>query len=253
MKNLLALFITNLIIFFFFTAASQARVLKVAVGLSIPPYVIKEESRGIEYDILQEALSWRGHSMEPVYVSLGRTLEMIKRRKVDGIMSTGQRNLPGCYTDPHITYWNFAITLKKNNYVIKSIDDLYDKRVTAFQNASKYLGVEFLEMSRRNRGYVEIPDQSSQNKLLYNNRTDVVVGDRYIFQWFNNEPDVKKYSDTTQEVTHHQLFAPSHFSAVFLDSEICSDFNIGLHELKTSGRYDEIISSYDLTEPVLID
>ncbi len=228
---------------------AEAKKLKVAVGLSIPPYVIKEESRGIEFDILKEVLASRGYEMEPVYVPLGRTLHLIKYGQVDGIMSTGQEGLPGCYTDPHITYWNFAITLKSQNLKIKSVEDLQDKRVISFQNAKNYLGDTFKEMALSNKKYVEIADQSIQNKLLFLGRTDVVVADRFIFEWFRQAPDVKRLVDTEQEVVHHRLFEPSNFSAVFKSQEVCEEFNIGLKEMRTSGRYNEIIASYNVSDP----
>jgi hypothetical protein len=40
--------------------------LKIAVGLWIPPCVIKEEARGIEYDILKKILASQGYGMEAI-------------------------------------------------------------------------------------------------------------------------------------------------------------------------------------------
>ncbi len=242
----------SIIIFLLSMQIAQAKMLKIAVGLTIPPYVIVEESRGIEYDILKEALAVQGHEMVAYYVPLSRTLHLMKNRRVDGIMSTEQKGLPGCYTDPHITYWNFAISLESKNLKVSSISDLSNLRISSFQNASEYLGEEFNEMARANKRYREIADQSSQNKLLFNGRTDVVVADRYIFEWYRNDPEVQKYADTEQAVTHHQLFEPSHFSAVFKDPDICKDFNKGLAFLHETGRYKEIIKSYNVAEPNLI-
>ncbi|WP_165602628.1 substrate-binding periplasmic protein [Candidatus Terasakiella magnetica] len=223
--------------------------MKIAVGLSIPPYVIKEKAKGIEYDILKEVLNSQGYEMEPVYVPLSRTLHLIKYGQVDGIMSTGQKDLPGCYTNPHITYWNFAITLKSRNLEIHSVADLQDKTVLAFQNASKYLGAQYAQMTKTNPKYKEIADQSVQNKLLFNKRVDVVIADRYIFEWFRTHMPVKSVADTSQEVVHHRLFDPSHFSSVFKDSDVCLAFNKGLEAMKVSGRYGEIIASYGVGDP----
>ncbi|WP_317683638.1 substrate-binding periplasmic protein [Terasakiella sp. A23] len=223
------------------------------VGLSIPPYVIKEENRGIEFDILKEVLASQGYKMQPVYVPLGRTLHLIQHGKVDGIMSTGRDDLPGCYTDTHITYWNFAITLKKKGLKIDTVWDLQDKTVLSFQNAKHYLGPKFHEMALTNKLYREIADQSVQNKLLFTGRTDVVVADRYIFEWYRNDETVTQVTDTTQEVTHHRLFDPSHFSAVFKDEAVCKAFNVGLKKMRDSGRYDEIIASYNVGDPELLN
>ncbi len=223
---------------------ASADQLKIAVGLWIPPYVIREEGRGIEYDILKETLALAGHEMIPRYVPLARTLADLQTFQVDGIMSTGLKNLPGCYTDSHITYWNYAITLKSNNLQISSIADLSDKSIMAFQNAKNYLGEEYRNMALNNGQYSEIGDQRSQNKLLFLNRIEVVVGDQYIFQWFSKDPEVTKFTGPAPEVTYHEIFPPSHFQSVFRSQDICDGFNIALKELRASDRYDEIVSSY---------
>jgi polar amino acid transport system substrate-binding protein len=233
------------------SAPASAGPLKIAVGLWIPPYVIKDESRGIEFDILKEILASQGYQMEPVYVPLARTIQMLKEGKVDGIMSTGLADLPGCYTDPHITYWNFAITLKHRNLKIRSIPDLKDKSIVGFQNAKNYLGEEFRQMAVNNPKYQEHADQRIQNKMLFIGRTDVVIADRFIFEWFSKDQEVKKMVRADQKVIHHPLFEPSHFSAVFRSDVVCQRFNKGLKQMKKSGRYQEIISSYNVHEPAL--
>jgi len=235
------------------TTTVYAKSLKVAVGLSIPPYVIKEKSRGIEFDILKEVLASQGYEMEPVYVPLARTLFLLKNGAVDGIMSTGQKDLPGCYTDSHITYWNFAISLASNNFKIQSIADLQNKRIISFQNAKNYLGKEFHQMAITNKKYREVADQSIQNKLLFLGRADVVIADRYIFEWFARDPKVKMFNRQGQKLTHHALFEPSHFRAVFKSEAICKAFNTGLKLMRQSGRYKEIIASYDLHDPEIVN
>lgn len=227
----------------------RAETLRVAVGLNIPPYVIEHEKRGIEFDILKEVLAEAGYQMEAVYVPLARTLEMLRQGKVDGTMSTGLTDLPGCYTDPHITYWNYAITLQDRGFDIQSEKDLNGLNIMAFQNARNYLGDAFKAMADANPGYIEIADQSAQNKALYTNRTDVVVGDRYIFQWYMKDKEVLKFVQPDRELVYHKIFEPSEFPAVFNSREICEAFNLGLKKIRESGRYQQIIDSYGLVEP----
>lgn len=241
-------FVLCLVLSSLFQGSVEAKPLKIALGLSIPPYVIKEEGRGIEFDILKEVLASQGYEMEPVYVPLARTLRAFEMGGVDGVMSTGIADLPGCYTDPHITYWNFAISLSDRAFEINSIDDLKDKSIMSFQNAKNYLGDDFHQMAIANKKYKEIADQSIQNKLLFQRRIDVVVADRYIFEWYRNDPEVSAIVNVNQKVTYHPLFEPSHFSAVFQSIEVCKAFNLGLKAIKESGRYDEIISSYNVRD-----
>ena len=231
------------------SSAIGSEILRIAVGGSIPPYIIEDENRGIEFDILKESLAFSGYEMEPIYVPLGRTLAMIREGQVDGIMSTGLTDLPGCYTDSHITYWNFAISVRERNLQIQSIDDLSRYSVLSFQNARNYLGDAFKKMAAENEAYREINDQSVQNKMLYSGRVDVVVADRFIFDWYRRDESVGKVVDTEQEIVFHALFEPSHFSSVFKDDAVCLAFNKGLAYLRSSGRYDEIIRTYGVAEP----
>jgi len=91
------LFLTFLSIYFLPINASAEKI-EIAVGLWIPPYIIKDEARGIEYDILKEVLASQGYEMIPKYVPLARTISLLKTGNIDGIMSTGLTDLPGCYT-----------------------------------------------------------------------------------------------------------------------------------------------------------
>lgn len=230
-----------------------AKTLKVAVGSSIPPYVIEAENRGIEFDILKEALASQGYGMKPVYVPLSRTLHLLSYGQVDGIMSTARKGLPGCYTDSHVTYWNVAITLKDRNLRIDTVADLKDKRVLSFQNAKDYLGDQFAEMAATNPYYREIADQSAQNKQLFRGRVDVVVADRYIFDWFRKDPAMALVVNVDQEVTYHEIFTPGNFRAVFKDDAVCDAFNQGLKVLKETGRHTEILQTYGVKDPVVLN
>ncbi|KLN61302.1 hypothetical protein WH96_06525 [Kiloniella spongiae] len=225
---------------------ASAKELKIAVGSSIPPYIIQSENRGIEYDILKETLELAGYRMKARYVPLARKLAEFRAGRMDGIMSTGLENLPGCYTNSHITYRNYAITLKSNGLEINSIGDLKDKRVIAFQNASNYLGQNFKELAKNNGLYREIGDQNTQSKMLFTRRADVIIADKYIFQWFSRNL-ANTNGIENPEVTYHELFPPSHFRSVFAKQEVCDKFNVALKKIKKSGRYDEIVRSYGVT------
>ncbi|MEH6402802.1 MAG: transporter substrate-binding domain-containing protein [Sneathiella sp.] len=246
-RNVFVVLVIALIFSIFDTVSASP--LKIAVGLWIPPYVIRNESKGIEFDILKEVLASQGYQMQPVYVPLARTLAMFKQDEVDGVMSTGLKNMPGCYTDSHITYWNFAISLTRKNLKIDTIMDLRGKSIVGFQNAKNYLGDAFHKMATENSNYKEFADQRTQIKVLFGGRTDVIVADRYIFEWFRNDKEVENIVDTSQHVTFYRLFEPSHFSAVFKSNKVCKDFNIGLKKMRDSGRYEEIISSYITNRP----
>lgn len=226
------------------TVAGVAKPLTIAVGLWMPPYVIKETSRGIELDIIREVLASQGYEVEPVYFPLARTALMYRQGLIDGLITNGFKDMPGCMTQSHITYHNVAISLTKRHFKIGSIDDLKDKSIYAFQNARNFLGEDFQKIAEANPRYREIADQRTQNKLLYRERVDVVIADQYIFRWFSKDPEVSKYSPDGQGITYHQIFKPTYYSSVFRSQEICGAFNRGLKQLKETGRYQAIIASY---------
>jgi polar amino acid transport system substrate-binding protein len=89
------------------------------------------------------------------------------------------------------------------------------------------LGKEFAESAENNNEYRELADQRVQNKLLFIGRIDAVIADRYKFQWNASDPSVTGNVAIDQEVTHHRLFDPSYFRAVFKDPKVCIAFNIG--------------------------
>lgn len=220
-----------------------AKTVKVAVGLSLPPYVIQDSKSGMEFDVVKKVLEMSGHQMEAVFVPFARVVTLMEQGKVDAAMTVNPGSgIKANYSDSHITYQNFAITLKSKGFNISNVADLGKHSVAAFQNAKKYLGPDFASMSAANGKYREYPEQVAQNKLLYAGRVDVVVGDKNIFNHYNSQ--VKAMVDTSQEVVFHEVFPATPYSVAFKDKAIADAFNANLKKLKESGEYDKILNKY---------
>ena len=172
-----------------------------------------------------------------------RSIEDVEEGKVDGAITinenSGIKNV--FYTDSHITYQNVAITLQSRNYQIDKVSGLGAYKVLAFQNAIKYLGDEFAKMAENNDKYKETAKQEKQIPLLFLDRTQALVLDINIFKYFRRE---EKSVDTSSAVSIHEVFPPSHYKMAFLNKDIRDDFNAGLILLKSSGKYENIISRY---------
>ncbi|WP_169545275.1 substrate-binding periplasmic protein [Sneathiella aquimaris] len=221
--------------------AAQAAEIKVGQGV-LPPYGIKESNSGIEVDIVRAALAKKGHTIVVRFVPFGRVGKDFQDGKIDAANTlTPDSGVKGEYSDSHISYQNVATTLKDSGLNLGSIGDLNAHKVVAFANASIYLGDDFAKMASGNKNYREVADQATQNKLLMTGRTDVVVGDIRIFQFYN-----KKIADQVKlkDVTYHTIFKPTAYSVAFKDAKIRDDFNAGLKEIKASGEYDQIIAKY---------
>ena len=228
------------IIMLIVTINVNAKDVTLVAGLSLPPYIIKESNSGMEYDIIKEALAKQGHHLTLHYVPFVRIA--VDYKKFDGSITINESSgISGNYSDNVMTYQNYAISLKKNRMKINSIQDLKDKRIVAFQNAFKYLGPEYNEVTKNNSKYKELGTQLSQVKMLYFNRTDVVISDINIFRYYRKKIVNMDISD---EIVLHKIFPEVNYKVLFNDAIIRDDFNKGLKSLRNSGRYNEIIGKY---------
>lgn len=223
-----------------FASNANAKDITLIAGLSLPPYIIQEENRGMEYDIIKEALALKGHNLQMNYVPFVRLV--VDYKKFDGAVTINESSgAEGNYSDVVITYQNYAISLKSKNLTINSIQDLKGVSTLAFQNATKYLGNEFAAMAKDNSNYAEQGNQEAQVKMLYSGRVDAIVSDINIFKFFRKKVD---NMDTSVEITLHELFPGTDYKVLFNDAQIRDDFNAGLAELRASGRYKAIVDSY---------
>jgi len=220
-----------------------AEELVMGVGLALPPYFIEESNSGFEMDIIKEALKLKGHTVTFKFLPFARIPIAFADGKVNCVSTINESSgIKANYSDCHVSYQNFAVTLKSNNLTINTIADLKDKEVLAFQNAKLYLGKEFASAVEANPKYEEIASQSSQTIRLYLNRTQVLVGDGNIFKYYSKQ--ISDKADTTQEVVYHPIFAKTDYKVAFHNEQIMRDFNEGLKEIKASGLYDKLLSNY---------
>lgn len=222
---------------------ASADPVRMLIGLSLPPYVIEAENRGIEFDIVKEALAGQGHRMVPVYVPFARLPVELDAGRADAAMTMDPKSgVKVCYSATHISYLDYAITLTAKGLRIDSVADLRGKAIRAFQTAREQLGPAYAAAVADNPAYSEAANQATQNGMLVAGRIDVVVADRLIFDWFNRTtiPDPAK----RPAVTYHRIFAPLDYSVGFRDAALCRAFDAGLAALRRSGRYDAIVASY---------
>lgn len=218
-----------------------------AVGRSLPPYVIVDEWRGLEYDVVREALALEGHTLTPKFVSFARVVRELETGLVDAAMTMRpDSGVKAHYSDSHVTYRNMAITLASRDITIKRVEDLAGKSVLAFQNATLYLGPTFKAVVEANSAYREEARQMAQPAQLFLGRVDVVVADRFIFGWFANEPEVRAKADTGQTLRFHPIFPATDYHVAFRDPALRDSFNRGLRKLRDNGTYGRIVDRYSV-------
>ncbi len=233
------------IVVLFFVTLGMAKEYKLIFSESTPPYVFKDGS-GIVQTIVKEALAYKGHTVSPVFVNMGRGFELFKHGYVDGsTIIQKSSGLKAFYSIDYMQYHNAVFALQKNHYAIQKLDDVRDYHLIGFQNANKYLGENFgkTALSMGNR-YSELADQKQQVYMLFKGRTDIVVMDRHIFKFYRNELIREGKIDPKEPFDLFELFEPTKYQTAFKDQKSRDDFNEGIRHLKETGRYDEIYRDY---------
>jgi len=219
--------------------------IKVAVGLSLPPYVLEDEQRGMEFDIVREALENAGYEMVPVFLAFGDVPDALANGRAQAAMTVGSNaGIEAFLSDAHITYHNDAMTLQSSGIVIDGVDDIAGHSVMAFQDARVYLPQAYRDAVERSLAYMEIAEQFRQNLALINGEVEVVVADINIFNWYRNDPRVAADPNAAAAIAYHDIFPPTPYHVAFLDENARDAFNATLAAMRSSGRYQAIVDSY---------
>ena len=223
----------------------SAKELTTVFSYSTPPYVFKS-GEGIVMSIVKESLAHKGYTIKPVFVTIGRALEMFKHNQVDATSIIKKSSgLDAFYSDYFMQYHNAVFSLSNRHYNITDIDQLTDFNIIAFQNADKYLGKKFFDMTKRSgKKYVELGDQAQQVLLLLKGRTDLVVMDRHIFKYYKNKYIKDGLIPKNTKTDMFELFEPTQLRTAFKSKKIRDDFNEGIKFLRDTGRFDEIYEEF---------
>lgn len=230
-------------------SAARAEPLRVAIGLSLPPYVISDEESGMEYDIVKEALAAAGYELVPVFVDFGLVPTTVANGLADAAMTVTPATVPNLpLSDIYIQYRNAALTLRSSRIAIGSIGDLAGRSISAFQKATDYLPPAFAEAVAGNPDYHETPQQYRQPLALFTGQVEVVIADVNIFNWYRQDVRVRAAADTDQHVVTHAIFEPTPYHMAFRDAAVRDAFDAALAAMRASGRYSEILAAYGATE-----
>lgn len=219
------------------------RTLRVGLGPDKPPYVILENGRGLDVDLVRETLSVAGYRVEAVHAPQERLYLMFRNGELDAVAATNTASgTPAYYSDTYILYSNVAVSLESRHLEAKSVEDLSSHSVVAFQRASRLLGARFRSMTERNSRYHEVALPVQRNLMLYAGRVDYVVTEERIFRTQNIS--IADQVDITQPVRVHRVFAPTAYSVAFADPKLRDRFNVALRQLRSSGEYAQIMHRY---------
>ncbi|GGP45973.1 transporter substrate-binding domain-containing protein [Shewanella saliphila] len=208
---------------------------------SIAPYFFANKPQGVQYDLLVTALKLSGISMtELVHAPNLRAQRLVDTKRIDCMINTPNHVDGMFYTQSLIEYQNSVFYLSKNKLNINKIEDLKSISILGFQNATKYLGEEFSEVTKQNPLYSEISNQKSQVVMLFNGHIQSVVLERRIFEYYRHQ--LRHKLDTSLAVTEVALFAPAERKIACHNKDTAAVLDNAITTLKQSYQYQEILS-----------
>ncbi len=217
--------------------------IEMVAGLPKPPFIIEENTSGIQLEIIREALSTENIEVNFSHLPLGRNITGYQQWHIDGVsILLSDFQYPGLFVSrPYITYENVAITLEDKNITLENFKQLSGKSVIAFQNARKFLGEEYGNTVSYLIDYRELADQQQQIAMLFAGRTDVIILDINIFRYF-----MKNHTDDSYNklFTVHHLFEKRHYAAGFKSEALKSAFDRGVQLIKDNGTYQYVLDKY---------
>lgn len=223
--------------------SEQNSQIDIIAGFPKPPFIIEENSTGIELDLFYAAFAKENKEINFIHVPFGRTVTAFQRLNVDGIITVlPDYKHPNLFiSQPYITYQNVAVSLFENQLDIGDIKSLSGKSMVAFQNAKKYLGEEYKNIIKSSMDYREIADQMKQIEMLFLRRTEVIILDINIFRYFLKSHSTGHYS---QAFKIHYIFNERPYSAAFKSKSNRDLFDQGINMIKAQGKYQAIMDKY---------
>ena len=235
--------------------AASAGHLHIGVSFSIPPYVIQEEDRGIEIDLLRATLQAPEYDLHIHYLPLARSFQMLESGELDGMINVRPGMLDASriqkvyYSQPVITFHNQLITLGSRWPAGKltQMAQLSTLKLLAFQRATQILGQEFAAAVANSPYYVETAKQPLQVRQLLRGRIDGAIMETRVFNYYLRQAQNSGQfldHELAQPVARHALFPPTIYHFAFRDAMVRDHFNQRLDELQRDGGYQKILARY---------
>lgn len=224
---------------------------KVCLPHTIPPYADHESRTGLHVDIIIAAFAQVGEQATITFLPNKRLEPMFTSGKCDmsGHIKKNEATRKFHFTTvPMMTFHNTIISKKDLKLEYTSPKDLSAYRVAAFQNAHKFLGDEFYEMSKANANYREyggvLPAQ-----LLLLDRIDVVISEPNIFLYYLQKQLAQLPKDLRSDIYRDLSWMPFNKkgNAYFWGFQTLSlkeKFEKGLTALYKSGEFDKIFAHW---------
>lgn len=215
------------------------------------PVLLDPESatQGLISEIARAALHSQGYDLQVTFVPWARAMDMIKNKRADlliGAWYTEERNVYLQYSKPIFSSEIRFIKAKNSTFNYEGINSLQGKRIGTI------LGYQYETAFLQAKSVERIESDSLLNNIrnLIAGRIDLTLDDHYVMR-FMLDRHIPSWQDRISFVdnplTDKEVFLAANRSNPEHQALI-NAFNTGLKKLKKSGRYQEIISSYQLED-----
>lgn len=230
--------------------ASAASVeLTVAFGQSRPPFVDEIQRDGISLRLFNAVAKPLGWQYKPIFASNQRMQKLLEEGHVDISVEVQPDNALLYYSQPFISYSNYAFYRSDIELTLANMDDLKPFSVCAWQNANIHLGIQSWAVSKKN--YWEYPEQKWQVADWLNKRCEVLLIDDTLLKWQLTQFNARwhKLSQGIDINSFNKVLLPSPknplwFYVGFNDVAMREAFDQQLTLLKQSGQYDVIRNNF---------
>lgn len=225
--------------------AAMAADVQIVFGESLAPFADEKTGRGVEIDIVREALKAVGHTMHPRYVPQARVPLTLAQGQVDGAATlTPESGVSAAYSDVYIHYRDIVVTPQARLTAPQDVAQLAGLRVVGFQNAAQYLGPAFAAMAKSNPRYSEESNQLSQVRMLFAGQADAIVIEQRIFAYQQARLVGSKFRERPVPVNISEPFAAIPYRVAFRATTLRDEFNVGLQRIRINGVLAAIEARY---------
>ncbi|AWL12278.1 hypothetical protein HMF8227_01805 [Saliniradius amylolyticus] len=216
-------------------SAESQPTLKIGLHYSAPWAYATEEGKltGIEYRIVQQALTDAGYRVDIEVYTHKRLVKKFRDKDLD-FASPMAFDIEGAtYTERYLPFHDVAATHPDYHVHVNELKDLFGKKIVAYQGATDVLGQAFTAVTD-SAYYMEMADRKRQIDLLFNNRVEVVVGERYVLEYYAN-----KYHGKDKLVIN-DIFPQVSYPGAAWDPAVAEAFNRSMDKLRQSGELQRI-------------
>ena len=232
-----------------FSVTAHAEKISVAFGNTLAPWVMADSHTGILIDIVKQALEPLGYQIEPVYYPYARRIQSYQQGQVHAVCDINLANikylnLRGHFSGEIYKYENYFYALSRNRFQFSSMKDMVGSSLVSWQGAMYLLGEEYEKMAVANPFYMETHNQTSQVKMLFNERVDVIQLDKNIFEYYRMQIAKDGYINVNQGVDKFAFLEPNPGGFMFHSQKVRDDFNRQVNKMVKNGQMEKIYQKY---------